>query len=42
MKELTNGQMMRLSSRIHLVANDAIYHGQFESNSFTKKYIPAT
>ena len=38
MKELTNGQMMR----IDLVASDTIYHGQCESDFFTKKCIPIT
>ena len=34
--------LRRLSSSIDLVASDAIYHGQFESNFFTKKCIPIT
>ena len=34
--------LRRLSSSIDLVAIDAIYHAQCESNFFTKKQIPTT
>ena len=34
--------LRRLSSSIDLVASDATYHGQCESNFLKKKYIPAT
>ena len=34
--------VLRRLSSIDLVASDAVYHGQCESNVFTKKYIPTT
>ena len=37
-----NDVLTRLPSSIDLVANDAIYYGQCESNFFTKKCIPTT
>ena len=37
-----NDVLRQLTSSIDLVASDAIYHGQCESNFFTKKCIPTT
>ena len=37
-----NVVLWSLPSSIDLVASDAIYHGQCESNFFTKKCIPTT
>ena len=34
--------VLRRLSSIDLVASDAVYHGQCESNVFTKKYMPTT